>query len=88
MKRSDVRLGSATLPVHDDGGWALPGGGRTTDPLEAMAIAAELAARMPQGEIPEVAGLHRQPAAPKRLRQPVRVTRRPADCTRLVHSRV
>lgn len=86
MKRADVRLGGATLPVHEQGGWALPGGGRTTDPMEALAVAAELAALIPAHEVPERS---RQPKAPSRTpRRTVQVTRRQAECTRLVHSRV
>lgn len=43
MRKSDIRVGGATIPVHDLGGWALPGGSRTNDEEEATAVAAALA---------------------------------------------
>lgn len=80
MRRQDVWVGGATLPVHEDGGWALPGGGRTMDQLEAMAVAAELAALMPT----------EAPKKPRErvVRQTLTLTRRAAENDRLVHSRV
>ena len=43
MRQSDIRFGGATIPAHEHGGWALPGGRRTYNAAEAMAIAADLA---------------------------------------------
>ena len=42
MKVGDILLKSAHLPAHTNGGWALPGGGRTDD----RAVALEIAQRM------------------------------------------
>lgn len=37
MKRQqDVSIGHATIPVHADGGWALPGGKRTGSHAKAL----------------------------------------------------
>lgn len=43
MRQSDIRFGGATIPAHEHGGWALPGGRRTYNAVEAMAVAADLA---------------------------------------------
>lgn len=43
MKRKDILIGSATVPCHESGGWALPGGGVTTDFFVAAEVAAGLA---------------------------------------------
>lgn len=40
---TDVRFGGSTIPAHENGGWALPGGKVTRDPLEALAVATRLA---------------------------------------------
>lgn len=40
--RADIMLPNITLPAHADGGWALPGGGVTYDPIEANEIAKRL----------------------------------------------
>lgn len=39
-----IKCGAATLPVHDDGGWALPGGGRVTNRDQAKSEALFLSA--------------------------------------------
>lgn len=58
-KLSDILIGSAHVPAHVEGGWALPGGGRTTDPEVAIAVA---------GNISRLIG----PKAPlKSLNQPI-----------------
>ncbi len=40
--RDDILLPNVRLVPHRDGGWALPGGGVTTDPVEAARIASRL----------------------------------------------
>lgn len=40
---TDVRFGGSTIPAHENGGWALPGGKVTRDPLEALAAATQFA---------------------------------------------
>ncbi len=42
--REDILLPNVKLVPHEDGGWALPGGGVTTDPHEAVAVAKRLEA--------------------------------------------
>lgn len=37
-----VRVGEGAVPPHEKGGWALPGGGRTTDRLVAYHVAQAL----------------------------------------------
>ena len=41
-KLADILIGSAHIPAHADGGWALPGGGRTTDESAARTFASTL----------------------------------------------
>lgn len=38
----DILFGSACLPAHDHGGWALPGGKRVTDKQQALEVAKRL----------------------------------------------
>ena len=38
----DILIGSAHVPAHDAGGWAIPGGGRTDDRLVAETVAANI----------------------------------------------
>lgn len=44
MNCADILLGSAHLPAHTNGGWALPGGGRTDDRAVALEMAQKMAA--------------------------------------------
>lgn len=76
MQLQDVRVGKSTVVEHADGGWALPGGGRTDDRLEAMGVAAEIDRLMPRSPVIEV------PA-----RVPCVVTRRPAKNASVLLSR-
>lgn len=41
-KLADILFGSAHIPAHAEGGWALPGGGRTTDESVARVAASTL----------------------------------------------
>jgi len=77
MQQHDIYLGLATLTADGNGGWALPGGGHTSDPAEALEAVASLEGAM------------RSPP-PRQLLEasaPVVVTRRVADNARYVHSR-
>jgi hypothetical protein len=38
-RHSDVIVGMSTVPKHDGGGWALPGGGITRSQAEATRVA-------------------------------------------------
>jgi len=40
--QADIMLPNVTLRAHADGGWAIPGGGVTYDPVEANEIAKRL----------------------------------------------
>lgn len=40
--RKDILLPNIRLVPHEDGGWAIPGGGVITDPVEAVAVARRL----------------------------------------------
>lgn len=75
MRQSDIRFGGATIPAHEHGGWALPGGRRTSNAVEAMALAADLARVIDR--------------APKRLKpvatKPV-ITHRKAQSARWPHA--
>lgn len=77
MRQKDVRFGRATVVVDERGGWALPGGGRTDQRVEAMAAAAEIDRMLSCGA--EV--------APEVVQQPVVVVRRPAKSASVILSR-
>lgn len=85
MEQRDVRLGSATLAAHPNGGWALPGGGITHCPIEALAVAAELDAMIGGRETPKRAG---EKLAAQAVRQPVVVTRRKGGFFSPVYNRI
>jgi hypothetical protein len=40
----NINCGDATLPIHEDGGWSLPGGGRVTNRDQAKSEALFLSA--------------------------------------------
>ena len=76
MKYRDVRVGSATVPAHEGGGWALPGGGVTMIEQEAEQVAQLLSVDIDRGrEIAEERERLRQARAG---RSEVTVTRVPA----------
>ncbi len=77
MRQKDVRFGRATVVVDERGGWALPGGGRTDQRVEAMAAAAEIDRMLARGA--EV--------TPEVVQQPVVVVRRPAKSASVILSR-
>ncbi len=75
--RRDVVCGIGTCPVHDDGGWALPGGGVTRD----REVAYEVALRLDLAYRRAVVQRARKPR-----RHPVVVTRRPGNPSYALYS--
>lgn len=77
MRKKDVRFGRATIVVDELGGWALPGGRRTSSQKEAMGVAAEIDRVL--SRIAE--------AEPVVEPTPAVITRRAAKDTSLIQSR-
>lgn len=85
MGQSDIRMGSATVPIHADGGWALPGRQRTENRIEAMAAAAEIDRLMGCKDVPQSVGAK---LAAQVAKQPALITRRKGGFFQPVQNRV
>lgn len=84
MAQDDIRIGRATVPHHQHGGWALPGRVRTESFHVASRVAARIDALIPV-EMTPASILLEKSRAPRKApeRRYIRINKRPATQARV-----